>query len=78
MTASGDTSVVTTLIIQEQISPGSATPLLQHFPVVLVPRVNELIAIAGQDGKFRVIEVKHSFLAGQENRQGVWVTVMRC
>jgi hypothetical protein len=76
--AKGDLPVTTNLIIQEETSPGNATPLLQRFPVVLVPRIGEMLSIEGEQDQFEVIKVEHTFHAqNEQNRQGIFVTVVR-
>ena len=76
--AKGDLPVVTRLIIEDETSPGSTTPLLQHFPALLIPRVGDKVTVGGLEGEFRVSEVTYNFHAQDEqNIQGVIVIVKK-
>jgi hypothetical protein len=75
--AAGDSPVFTRMVIQEETSPGNATAILQNFPVAFVPRIGETVAIEGERGTFKVVDVWYSFVTSPENRQVVMVTVRR-
>jgi hypothetical protein len=48
---------------------------LQHFPVLILPRVGDKVSVAGVEGKFEVTEIEHAFQGGNQQRQDVFVTV---